>query len=143
MASIAKRGRSQSRIAGAFCLAALMLLVSTHKTPTLAAELVMFHQEACEWCEVWDEEVGVVYDKTTEAKTAPLRRVDIHEDRPSDLAGIKPVVFTPTFVLTENGSEIGRIIGYPGEDFFWGLLGQLLARVTPATCNKEAADCQH
>ena len=109
--------------------------------PAAAAELIMFRQHACEWCEVWDEEVGVVYNKTPEAKSAPLREVDIHDDRPADLAKIKPVVYTPTFVLTEDGKEIGRIIGYPGEDFFWGLLGQMLARVTPAACDKEGASC--
>jgi hypothetical protein len=34
--------------------------------------------------------------------------------------------FTPTFVLMVDGVEASRIEGYPGEDFFWGLLGQML-----------------
>jgi hypothetical protein len=33
-------------------------------------------------------------------------------------------------VLVENGAEIGRIEGYPGEDFFWGLLKQMLINTT-------------
>lgn len=131
----------QNLIAAMSAVAVLTLGFAVTLTASNAAELVMFEQDGCEWCDVWDEEVGVVYGKTTEAKAAPLRRVDIHDDQPADLSGIKPVVYTPTFVLTENGREIGRIVGYPGEDFFWGLLGQLLARVTPATCNKEAANC--
>ena len=32
----------------------------------------------------------------------------------------------PTLIRVENGREIGRIRGYPGEDFFWGLLGELI-----------------
>jgi len=28
--------------------------------------------------------------------------------------------------LLEDGTEIGRIEGYPGEDFFWGLLTQMM-----------------
>jgi hypothetical protein len=28
--------------------------------------------------------------------------------------------------LAEEGREIGRIVGYPGEEFFYGLLGNLL-----------------
>jgi len=47
-------------------------------------------------------------------------------------AGIRlvaPVVASPTFVLADNGREIGRIVGYPGADFFWGLLGQLLSKL--------------
>ena len=93
-----------------------------------AAELVMFRQHFCEWCEVWDDEVGVVYDKTREGRRAPLREVDIHDKRPTDLKKVKPVIFTPTFVLMENGSEVGRILGYPGEDFFWGLLDEMLKK---------------
>jgi hypothetical protein len=37
-----------------------------------------------------------------------------------------PVRFTPTFVLVQDGRELGRIEGYPGEDFFWGLLERLM-----------------
>ena len=128
-------------VAGALVSGAVVLGLAVPAVPSFAAELIMFRQMACEWCDVWDEEVGVVYDKTPEAKLAPLRQVDIHDDFPAELGSIKPVVYTPTFVLTDEGREIGRIIGYPGEDFFWGLLGQLLARVTPAACNKEVAPC--
>ena len=35
-------------------------------------------------------------------------------------------VFTPTFVLVREGRELARIEGYPGEDFFWGLLAAML-----------------
>jgi hypothetical protein len=38
---------------------------------------------------------------------------------------------TPVFVLVDGGREIGRIRGYPGEDHFWGLLGELMARLDP------------
>ena len=59
--------------------------------------------------------------------SAPLRRVDIHATRPRDLEAIGGVVYTPTFVLFDGCREVGRIVGYPGEDFFWGLLDGLLA----------------
>jgi hypothetical protein len=39
--------------------------------------------------------------------------------------------FTPTFIVVQDGAEIGRIEGYPGEDFFWGLLGRILERGAP------------
>jgi hypothetical protein len=29
----------------------------------------------------------------------------------------------------EDGREIGRIRGYPGEDFFWGLLGEMIEKL--------------
>ncbi len=59
-------------------------------------------------------------------KAAPLRRVDVHDPRLADLQGAEAVVFTPTFVLMSDGAEVGRIVGYPGEDAFWGLLDLLL-----------------
>ena len=98
-------------------------------TAARSVELVMFEQPFCAWCEVWEDEVGILYSKTAEGKRIPIRKVDIHDDRPADLRDIKPVIFTPTFVLIHNGAEIGRILGYPGEDHFWGLLNQILERL--------------
>ncbi len=109
-------------------LAALLLSVA-FALPLSAAELVMVEEKWCEWCERWNEEVGVVYDKTDEGRRAPLRRVDIHDEFPSDLKFKLRPTFTPTFILFDNGEEIGRIEGYPGEDFFWGLFGQLLKKL--------------
>ncbi len=37
--------------------------------------------------------------------------------------------YIPTFVLIDEGKEVGRIEGYPGEDFFWGMLGKLLEKL--------------
>ena len=39
-----------------------------------------------------------------------------------------PVRFTPTFVLIDEEREIGRIEGYPGQEFFWGLLENLVRK---------------
>ena len=96
-----------------------------------AAELVMFEQENCEWCAAWNRDISKIYPKTAEGKFAPLRRVDIFEKRPSDLKQLRRVHYTPTFVLMDKGHEVGRISGYPGEDFFWGLLGQMIKKIDP------------
>ena len=98
-----------------------------------AAELIMFEQDYCEWCERWNEEIGVVYAKTSEGKRAPLKRVNIHAPIPNEISFVRVERFTPTFVLIEGGEEIGRIRGYPGEDFFWGLLGQLIEKLPEPT----------
>ncbi|MBC8269578.1 MAG: hypothetical protein H8E36_12590 [Rhodospirillaceae bacterium] len=94
-----------------------------------AAELVMFESEGCEWCEAWNEDIGVVYDKTSEAKIAPLRRINIDDDRPVDLSHLEGLMYTPTFVVMKDGLEVGRIIGYPGEDFFWQLLNEIIKKI--------------
>ncbi len=96
-----------------------------------AAELVMFESPTCEWCMIWDEEVGVVYGKTSESRVVPLRRVDYHDPRPPELQHLRQIIYTPTFVLMDKGREVGRIIGYPGESHFWGLLQGLISKLPP------------
>ena len=81
------------------------------------------------WCARWNEEIGGIYNKTDEGKRAPLRRVDISENLPADIEFSSRANFTPTFVLIEDGKEVGRIEGYPGEHFFWPMLGQLLNKL--------------
>lgn len=103
-----------------------VMLISSNGTNARAAELVMFEQTGCVWCEVFDREIAAVYGKTDEGARAPLRRVNIAAALPPDLSFIALERLTPLFVLVENGREIGRIRGYPGEDHFWGLLGVLI-----------------
>lgn len=93
-----------------------------------AAELVYFNSTACSVCEQWDEEVGVLYHKTDEAQRLPLRSHDIHDDKPADLAFVKGVAFTPTFVMVEDGKEVGRIVGYISDYFFWQQVAGLIKK---------------
>jgi thioredoxin-related protein len=104
------------------CLA-LMLPVSATADPYL----LMAEEQGCYWCAKWNEEIAHIYPKTAEGRTAPLQRYDLHSEAP-DVAFDRRVHFTPTFILVENGREVGRIEGYPGEDFFWGLLAMMFER---------------
>lgn len=92
-----------------------------------AAELVMFESSGCAYCRMWDQQIGGIYPRSDLGAEAPLRRVDIDAPRPRDLRAITGVVFTPTFVLVEDGAEVGRITGYIGEYQFWGLLDRMIA----------------
>ncbi|GAB4372745.1 MAG: hypothetical protein Kow00114_34340 [Kiloniellaceae bacterium] len=94
-----------------------------------AAELVMLERPGCGWCLRWHREIAPTYPKTAEGRQAPLRRVDVTEPWPADLAGIAGDRYTPTFIVVENGVEVARLRGYPGEDFFWPLLAEMLARL--------------
>ncbi len=100
--------------------------------PAAAAELVMFEAAGCPYCARWNREIAPIYPKTAEGKRAPLRRVDIAGPRPADLAAVPNVVYTPTFVLIEDGREVGRIVGYSGDEIFWSLLSELFARLDRA-----------
>ncbi len=95
--------------------------------PAAAQQLLMFDSPNCEWCEAWEQDVGVIYDKTPQGRSLPLRRLPLADGLPADVAVNRPVIYTPTFILVESGREVGRITGYPGEDFFWSLLDELLA----------------
>jgi len=101
-------------------------------SPAAAAELVMFEAAGCPYCARWNREIGPIYPKTDEGKRAPLRRVDIAARRPPDLAAIAGIVYTPTFVLMDEGREIGRIVGYGGEEAFWSLLVELFGKLGKA-----------
>jgi len=124
-----------------FCILTALFLVLSGPRAVEGAELVMFESEACSWCERWDAEIAPIYPKTAEARIAPLRRVDVDDALPADLKTLKAVVYTPTFVLMHQQKEIGRILGYPGEDFFWALLEELMAKLTLAR-NKERTASQ-
>lgn len=90
-------------------------------------QLLMFEQLGCIYCARWNEEVAPEYPLTEEGKAAPLRRLQLRDPLPDGLSLVSPPVFTPTFVLVADGIEIGRIEGYPGEDFFWPMLADLIA----------------
>jgi hypothetical protein len=94
-----------------------------------AAELVMFEEPGCAWCRRWHAEIGRGYALSDEGRLAPLRRVHIRDQTNVDILLERPITATPTFVLVEGNREYGRIMGYPGADFFYGLLEALLERL--------------
>lgn len=97
--------------------------------PVAAADtyLLMAEEAGCYWCARWNKEIAHIYPKTPEGRTAPLQRFNIRSDTP-DVALDRKVRFTPTFILVDDGKEVARIEGYPGEAFFWGLLGAMFDR---------------
>ena len=88
--------------------------------------LIMVDQPGCIYCQRWEAEVGDAYALTPEGQFAPLTRTDIGNPPPDGVTYARKVQFTPTFVLVEDGQELARIEGYPGEDFFWGMLNMML-----------------
>lgn len=104
--------------------AALLAVVAV---PAVALELLMVERPGCPYCKRWDIEIAPHYGKTEEARLAPLRRASIGE-LPRDVVFEAPVTVTPTFVLIDNGKEIGRVTGYTGDLAFWGLLKELMNR---------------
>ncbi len=103
-----------------------------------AAELLMFTRADCVYCLLWERQIEPIYGKTDEAVTAPLRKVRTDRPLPEDAFLTPPVRVTPTFVLMENGREVGRFAGYNDDATFWANLGMLLRRLDDQTPSDSA-----
>ncbi len=139
MRSNLKPGKLKLLAVASLCL--LALGTASDKT-NYASELLMFDDEYCTWCRKWDTEIGVIYNITPESCHAPLRKIQSLQP-PQGVELINgSIQFTPTFVLVHNQKEIGRITGYPGEDFFWVELAELIEVVLPhGEQNLYSANC--
>ncbi|RFC66567.1 thioredoxin family protein [Fulvimarina endophytica] len=95
-----------------------------------AAELLMFEQKGCPYCARFDAEIAPDYPDSRSGRIAPLRRVDIFDDRTGGYDEVQPAVFTPTFVLVDGaGREVGRLEGYPGRKYFYSEIEPMLERL--------------
>lgn len=97
--------------------------------PASGAELLMFEQKACPFCDAFNREIAPDYPRSRAGAIAPLRLVDIWESRTGGIEGLEPAVFTPTFVLVDDHREIGRLLGYPGRRYFYQEIQILLDRL--------------
>ena len=106
----------------------LFLLIAL---PATAAELLMFSNPHCGYCQAFLNEVAPTYPNTEYAKVLPLRVVQVNEQMPEWIAKaleekrLQPIVATPTFVIWED-KEIARVEGYAGKDGFYGVLADFV-----------------
>ena len=127
-------GVSSPREAGVTALSRRGLLTVLAAAPAARAEvgarLLMLERHDCPWCRRWLREVGETsWNLSNLGQRAPLRRVDVAAGLPEDLRFVANWRFTPTFVLIHGGREIGRMIGYQADHFFWLQAEALLARL--------------
>jgi hypothetical protein len=109
-------------------LVSAVLLLMSGSMAMAAGELVMFDARGCPWCAAWNRDIGRVYTKSAEAKVLKLRRVDADQETDGGIQLAGPVMFTPVFVITACGREVGRINGYRSREQFWGLLNAEIER---------------
>jgi hypothetical protein len=104
-----------------------LLLAAIMPMAAHALELVLYDKPGCVWCARFERDIGRRYSGLDVSRVAPLRRVDIHDQRRSGVGLERPVIYTPTFILADDGGEeIGRITGYQSEEAFWANLDDLL-----------------
>ncbi len=134
-ALLSGRARAGRRSGFGGWLLSLCLFCATLPGAAMASDLrlYMIEQVGCVYCAQWNEQVGDAYPLTAEGRAAPLERLDLRAAPPEGVSFRSHPVYTPTFILVRDGQEIDRIEGYPGEDFFWGLLRMMLERAGAAT----------
>ncbi|MDQ1901102.1 SoxS protein [Paracoccus sp. WLY502] len=108
-------------------LAALALMTLPAAADPL--RLLMVEKDGCIYCEAWDRNIGPGYAASDAGRAAPLMRVDIHGPYPDGLALARRPFVTPTFILLDGGSEVGRLEGHMTAAQFWPALSSLLDRV--------------
>ena len=112
-------------------LAGLLALLPLHGAaatlPELAraTALILIEDRGCSYCARFDAEVRPGYEKSAEGRFAPLVR---RLRTAADVAFIKDIVYSPTFILLVEGREIGRVIGYQGADLFWMEIAGLMRK---------------
>lgn len=120
------KGKGQFRMSLRSTFLGALLAVAGCLSASAETRLVMVEEVGCVWCARWNTEISGIYPKTGEGRAAPLMRLDIHAARSPRLEFASKLRFTPTFVLMVDDKEVSRLEGYPGEDFFWGILAQML-----------------
>lgn len=129
-----------NRMGAAAIAAVLSFFLAAGLAGAHAAELVMVETKGCPWCILWNREIGPAYPHTPQGKRAPLKRVDLSAVSSLGHSLAEAVRATPTFILIDDGREVGRITGYPGADFFWGMLDQLIEKL-PKEHGCDATSC--
>ncbi|WP_227421900.1 thioredoxin domain-containing protein [Pacificispira spongiicola] len=115
-------------VSGAMAAMCFLLLQGVASSGS-AAEMIYVQRDGCPWCKVVDTTVVPIWNKTEEGRRAPLRRVDSDAAWPEDLKDITPERLTPTFILVEDGEEIARLRGYPGEHFIWPMITEMVGKL--------------
>ena len=100
-------------------LGVLLIFAALPHIAIASTRLVMVTSDHCPFCQAWERDVGVLYDKSPYAPSLPLKRVDIGSAMPEGVSLQSPVLGTPTFLIIHNGQEIDRQRGYDNAEMFW------------------------
>ena len=112
----------------AFAFAFALTYAASLQTAAADSRLIMVTSDHCPSCQAWELNIGKVYDKSPYATSLPLTRVEIGSKMPGGVTFQKPVVGTPTFLIIQNGQEIGRQNGYHDAEMFWWWLSEYTAK---------------
>jgi hypothetical protein len=108
-----------------FCLLSLLAVPATAS----GFRLLMIEQPSCIYCRIFNRDVAPAYAASPEGQAVPLVHADLRGPWPEGVTLVSRPTVTPTFILIgPDGVERDRLMGYPGDDFFWGYLTRMLTR---------------
>lgn len=113
-------------------LAGLAMLLAL---PAAAQELrlLMIEQVGCAVCMAFNRDVAPGYALSPAGAQAPLIHANLRGPLPEGVVLATRPYVTPTFILIgADGQEISRMTGFPGEDFFWPFIDEMIAAARPA-----------
>ncbi|WP_323022073.1 hypothetical protein [Pararhodobacter sp.] len=118
---------------GAAALAAVALVSVMVVTAGAAAaqelRLLMIEQVGCVYCAAFNRDIAPAYEVSPEGQAAPLIRADLRGPLPEGVTLASRPFVTPTFILLgPDGVEVGRLTGFPGQDFFWPYVNEMIDR---------------
>lgn len=110
-------------------LASGLSLASVSSSYAQDLRLLMVEQVGCYVCQAFNRDVAPAYRASSEGTRAPLVHTDLRGPLPEDVELVSRPYVTPTFVLVgPDGQELSRLIGFPGEDFFWPYINEMIAQ---------------
>ena len=89
--------------------------------------LIVMEADGCIYCSIFRRDVLPAYETSERGKAVPVRFLDINDIDGSGIELSSPVSILPTFVVTRNNREVGRIPGYVGPENFFHAMNYLLA----------------
>lgn len=92
-------------------------------------ELVVYEIASSAYCRLFRRDVVPAFERSTRARSLPMRFVDLSAEGASEAGLDAPVTTVPTVVLLRDGREVGRITGYTGPENFFHLVNHMMGPV--------------
>lgn len=110
--------------------AALGLMIMLPMIGTASAQelrLLMIEQAGCYYCRVFNRDIAPAYTLSDIGQKAPLIHADLRGPLPDGITLASTPFVTPTFILIgPDGQEVERLTGFPGEEFFWPYIRDMI-----------------
>ena len=104
----------------------IVILLLSIKSSFADNKLLMISADYCNYCQIWEKEIGKIYRKTDISNIFPLEKIELDEQSITSESVNYETKITPTFIFFKEKEEIGRITGYSSAEMFWRQVDEIL-----------------